>query len=423
MLSSALLCSPLPTIPTSTPLCSHLLTPQLTPLLPSLDSTHSTLLPPLPTPLISSFLVGKVFADHGLRVIGVDTDDDGLVVDDALEAAMVAHRPAMLYTVPIHGNPTASTMPPHRIEALVRLARKHAVVVASDEVYQLLGFNGYGSDGGGNGNGGDTIREDGEDGKGCSEEGDDVKDSRDSSSRPWRSLATYDDSDDGGNVVVALNSFSKILCPGLRLGWLQAHPSLIEAILERGFMVSGGGLNPFTAAIVEATLEPLAGDTTDAEGGGSVDGDGSSGQGAHLAVVRRALQARSEALLSALHEYLPDVEIAARPEGGYFVWLTLPGGGEEGEGNGEGDGGEGRTNAVVTAVQLLEVAQRGGHRVGFLPGPKFDISEGNGAGPGSLDHCFRLCFAYYNEAELTEGVKRLAAALAQAREEVGGEHY
>ena len=155
------------------------------------------------------FLMGKIFKDHGLRVISVPTDSQGLVVDAALEALVEEVRPSLIYTIPVHSNPASATMPPERCEALVALARRHEVIVAADEVYQLLGFpTTAGAAGGGEGGAG-----------------------------VWPSLSTYDSDSDNDNDndhgsgsgngtsqggVVSLHSFSKILCPGLRLGWLQA---------------------------------------------------------------------------------------------------------------------------------------------------------------------------------------------------------
>src|SRR5207253_688248 len=113
-------------------------------------------------------------ADHGLRVVGIPVDGDGLRVD-ALETALASHSPRLLYTIPTGHNPTGSSLPVERRRRLVELARAHGFLVLADEVYQLLQFTG---------------------------------------SAP-EAVAAHTDS----GAVVSLGTFSKILAPGLRLGW------------------------------------------------------------------------------------------------------------------------------------------------------------------------------------------------------------
>ena len=132
------------------------------------------------------FLALDIFRHHGLQVVGIEVDDDGLSID-ALEAALAEHRPAFVYVIPAFQNPTGVTMAPHRRARLLELAERHDFLVVADEVYQLLRYAG--------------------------------------SDVPPMAASV-----DTGRVL-SLGTFSKILAPGLRLGWIQAGPSLIDRLV------------------------------------------------------------------------------------------------------------------------------------------------------------------------------------------------
>jgi DNA-binding transcriptional MocR family regulator len=163
--------------------------------------------------------------------------------------------------------------------------------------------------------------------------------------------------------VISLGSFSKILAPGLRLGWIQAGAQRLERLVHNGLLDSGGGLGPFTSSMVESALELGL-------------------QREHLLRLRRAYEERAAALCDALREHLPPGVELDVPGGGFFVWLRLPEG--------------------VDAQELLPIARR--HDVAFQPGRAFSCTHGSQA-------CVRLCFAYYDREQLAEGVRRLARAL------------
>lgn len=119
------------------------------------------------------FLALRIFADHGLEVVGLPTDDDGLVIDSLVDA-LVDRQPAFIYTVPTFQNPTGITMAEERRQQLVALAQAHDFLVVADEVYHLLDY----------------------------------------AMLPPYPFAGYID----GERVLSIGSFSKILAPGLRLG-------------------------------------------------------------------------------------------------------------------------------------------------------------------------------------------------------------
>ena len=161
----------------------------------------------------SYFLALKIFADHHLNVISIDTDEDGLMIE-ALAEKLAASQPKFLYLIPAYQNPTGHTLSQPRREQLVHLAREHDFIIVADEVYQLLSY-------------------------------------ASSARKPPDSFATYIAVEN----VISLGSFSKILAPGLRLGWMQAHPETLKRFVTSGLLDSGGGLNPFTSALVRPAIE------------------------------------------------------------------------------------------------------------------------------------------------------------------------
>ena len=259
------------------------------------------------------FLALRIFADHHLNVISIDTDENGLVIE-SLEEKLSEHHPKFLYLIPTFQNPTGTTLPQERRERLVQLAKAHDFIIAADEVYHLLSY----------------------------------------SQVPPKSFAAYIDNKN----VISLATFSKILAPGLRLGWLHAHPETIKRFNTCGFLDSGGGLNPFTSAIVSGIIE-------------------SGGLENNIRKLIDIYRSRVHVMDSALRLHLPDINYSA-PQGGYFFWLRLP--------------------EHTDAKELRKNAQS--FKVDFRPGTLFSSR-------GRLKNYMRLCFVHYEENQIEEGVTRL----------------
>ena len=187
------------------------------------------------------FLALDIFRDHGLRVVGIPSDHDGLRID-ALRSALTQHRAALLYTIPSFQNPSGATMSAERREQLITLSREHELLVVADEVYQLLDFG----------------------------------------TAPPPPLATYE----GADRVLSLGSFSKICAPGLRLGWIHGAPALLDTLTQSGVVQSGGGLNPFASGVVKSLIDVGLADTV-------------------LDDLRRAHAASAAVLCDALRTQLP----------------------------------------------------------------------------------------------------------------------
>lgn len=266
----------------------------------------------------SYFLALSIFADHGLRIVSIPTDESGLVID-ALEEALKNHRPKFLYVIPAFQNPSGHTLTEERRLRLLSLSREHDFILLADEVYQHLYY----------------------------------------AAEPPDAFGSYGDLEH----VISLGSFSKILAPGLRLGWLQASPAMIRRLVECGLLASGGGMNPFTSAIVRGIVE-------------------SGALHDNIARLRGVYSARVRAMEASLRRHLPDAEFVT-PQGGYFFWVRLPG----------RDAGAHRGHAQAQQVD-------------YRPGILFSSQ-------GGLKDYIRLSISFYEPAEIDMGVKRLQQALAR----------
>lgn len=265
----------------------------------------------------------RILRDHQLELIPVPSDQEGLRSDALAETierlAAQGKRPRLLYTVPSFTNPTGRTMSDQRRAEAMKLVEQHDLFVFEDDVYRELWFD----------------------------------------QPPPPVLASYGSPE----RVIRLCSFSKILSPGLRLGWIVADPAIVQRCVTSGMIDSGGGVNHLTAHIVAefvhaGELEP------------------------HVAGLRATYKTRSEVLLAALNEQLPAGCTIAKPQGGFFIWIELPEG--------------------MDCMELLAKAEAMG--VSFLPGTRFH-SDGTG------QRFIRLAFSMLEEEEMREGARRLGAAM------------
>jgi 2-aminoadipate transaminase len=268
----------------------------------------------------SYFLALRIFADHGLNVVSLPMDAHGLIVD-GLEEKLSRQTPAFLYTIPTFHNPSSVTLAADRRERLVELSRRHKLLIVADEVYHMLSY----------------------------------------SDAPPTPLANHID----GSSVLSLGSFSKIMAPGLRLGWIQGGAQLLQRFTGCGLLDSGGGLNPFTSGIMRSAVE-----------NGLLENQ--------LRNLKTAYSQRKKALADALRDNLPDTVRFVEPGGGFFIWLELPDG--------------------IDTPHLLDAAFE--QNVGFLPGLKFSAQSG-------LKNFARLSFSYYDIPELEEGARRLGKAIRE----------
>jgi len=253
------------------------------------------------------------------RVAG--SDDDGMRVDE-LERLCATHKPKLIYLVPNFQNPKGTTLSLERRKALVRFAQRHRILILEDNPYGELRFRG----------------------------------------EHLPSLASLDDE----GVVVSLGSFSKVLAPGLRIGWMVAPREVLRAAT-----VVKQAADLHTATVAQrATARLLS--RFDFQG--------------HLERLRVVYGERCEAMLGALERHMPEGTRWTRPDGGMFVWAELPRG--------------------MSADTLFPLALE--KRVAFVPGTSFFAGE-------ARHEFMRLNFSNRPPELLEEGMRRLGAVIASQR--------
>lgn len=207
----------------------------------------------------------QLFRDHGLHPVQVPMDDDGLLVEALAERldslARRGERARLLYTIPNFQNPSGITLAADRRPAVLELAARYDLLVIEDDVYRDLAYEG----------------------------------------QVPPSLFAFD----GERRVLRIGSFSKILAPGVRIGWLMGPEGLIKRLIDSGLRCMSGGANPLMANILatycgEGLLEP------------------------HIAELCQVYRERRDVTLEALATHMPAGVGWTQPGGGFFVWLSLP---------------------------------------------------------------------------------------------------
>jgi 2-aminoadipate transaminase len=256
----------------------------------------------------------QAFSAREVSLTACPGDEHGLLAD------RLRRRPdtALLYTVPTFQNPSGGTMALERRRELLSCTRDLGLPLVEDDPYSELRYDGT----------------------------------------PVPALRALP----GGEDVVHLGTFSKVLSPGIRLGWVVAPRPVAERVV-----LAKQGADLHTDGLTQRAVVRFCRDN---------DLD------AHVLTLRAAYRERRDAMLAALAELMPAGTAWTRPEGGMFIWVTLP------------DGFE--------ALSLLaEAIER---RVAFVPGTAFHV---DGGGTRSL----RLNFTNSPPERIREGVARLAAAL------------
>jgi 2-aminoadipate transaminase len=266
-----------------------------------------------------------VFSSYEADVVQIEMDSDGMRVDlleealDRLEGER--RRPKFVYTVPTFQNPAGVTLSEPRRRRLVELARDRELLVLEDNPYGLLRY-----------------------------EGDPLP--------PLFAL-------DGGEYVLYLGTFSKILSPGIRLGWLVA-PGPVLAKIELGKQAADLCSSSLTQQLVDRYFE----------------------QGRwrrYVADLSALYRQRRDAMLDALAEFFPPEAEWTRPEGGLFIWATLP--------------------DFIDTADLLAKAIREEH-VAFVPGAAAYV---DGRGGSSM----RLNFSGADAEAIREGVRRIGKVVRE----------
>jgi 2-aminoadipate transaminase len=266
--------------------------------------------------------LGALMAFAGVEadVVGIPMDSDGMLVDALEERLATGLRPKLVYVIPEFQNPSGRTLSLERRRALVSLCRRYGVVVLEDVAYREIGF------------------------------------SDDAAPPTLWSLAP--------DVVVQAGTFSKIFCPGVRLGWATGPREVIAQL-----------------AAAKQTTDQCAGGL----GQRIVEAYGRAGSFERRLPSARALYASHwRAVQSALQSHMPPTCRWSEPEGGFFTWLEVPG--------------------VDTRAMRVAALEAG---VAYVPGAPFYPRAG-----GSNE--LRVSFSYLDEEELEEAVVRLAGVVGVA---------
>ncbi|ANF96874.1 PLP-dependent aminotransferase family protein [Paenibacillus bovis] len=268
----------------------------------------------------------QAFRLCGASIRAFPIDGEGVQVDkleEALIAAVHEGRPVpkLFYTMPVYHNPGGVTLSLSRRRQLADLARRYNFYIVEDDAYAELNFTG------------ETF------------------------------ISLYELAPER---TIYLNTFSKIIAPGIRLGWMIAHPLLVSRLR---ILMLGSSTAVFTQEIVAHLLKQL-----DFE--------------QHRAQLIRHYWRQRDIMVTAIRSELGDEVSFELPEGGFFLWLTFP--------------------DQVNTAEMQYIAER--HGVSYVAGSHFYHDD-------SGHNHLRLCFSYCTADRLTEGISRLAAAYREYREE------
>ena len=252
------------------------------------------------------------------NLVPVQSDENGLLPED-LEAKIIQYHPKLLYTIPTFQNPSGKTLPDERRRAVAKLANQYGVVVAEDDPYRDLRYEG----------------------------------------EALRSIKYYDE----GGWVMFLGSFSKIISPGLRVGYIAGDSSIIRkcTIGKQSTDVHTANLNQ---AIVDQYIRRnLLPD--------------------HIQTICKGYGLKMRQMLKCLEQF-PDDVVFTRPQGGQFIWAEMPSG--------------------VNTVEMLQKAVE--RKVAYVPGTYFCADGGH-------MNTLRLNFSNSTAEQIETGMNTLREIVSQ----------
>ncbi|MCF6463550.1 aminotransferase-like domain-containing protein [Clostridium sp. Cult1] len=262
----------------------------------------------------------NAFKAYEPKFVEVETDDEGMIMEYLEKALEENDNAKFIYVIPDFQNPSGKTWSEERRKKLVELANKYNVAILEDNPYGELRFEG-------------------------------------------EFLPAVKHYDTEGRVIF-LGTFSKIFCPGLRLGWVAAD----KEVLNKFIMVKqGADLQSSTISQMEVAKFLEIYDIEE-----------------HIEKLKRVYKKRKDLMIKTMEEEFPEEVKFTNPEGGLFTWVVLPE----------------HINARELAVKALE------KNVAFVPGGSFFPNGGN-------ENTFRMNYSNMDEERIVEGVKRLGEVLRQ----------
>ncbi|MDM8520309.1 PLP-dependent aminotransferase family protein [Anaerolineales bacterium HSG6] len=259
----------------------------------------------------------ELFQTCHLNIVGVSMDEQGMQVEQ-VETLLQQYHPKLIYTMPNFQNPTGVCLSGPRRRMLIQLAERYNVPILEDEFVGDLRYNG----------------------------------------RVQPAIKALDQN----GTVIYIGTFSKILMPGLRAGYLVADGPVFDRLVSYK-RVS----DLTTSTLIQRALDEYV----------------TIGRyQTHLRRSCRRYRQRRDAIITAIKQYLPTVRFNP-PQGGLFIWLELP--------------------EQVSSLALLPLAMQEG--VGFSPGSNFFIHRTEG------ERYLRLNFATHTLEDIEVGIQRLAVAM------------
>ncbi len=269
----------------------------------------------------------QAWNSYGASYVMVPMDEQGM--QTAYLEEVLQQDPKFIYVLPNFQNPTGVTLTEERRHALVSKAQQYGIPIVEDDPYGELRFEGKHLP--------SLLQLAGE----------------------WQEGGAY-----RGNAIY-LGTFSKIMAPGMRLGWVIAPSEVISKLVQ-----AKQGVDLHTATFTQMIAYELLKD-------GFLD--------EHVHLIRRVYQERRDAMLAAMEEYFPAGVKWTHPQGGMFLWVTLPEGSD--------------------ATELLKQALE--HNVVFVPGASFYPN-------GGVSNTLRLNYSHDKPERIQEGIERLGRVLHKA---------
>lgn len=254
----------------------------------------------------------NAFRSNGAKPVGVKMEEDGICIEELEKACIENPNAKLLYLIPTFHNPGGTTMSLEKRKKAYEIARKYGIIILEDNPYGELRFAGEDIP---------TIK-----------------------------------SMDTDNIVIYCGSFSKVLSAGMRVGFVSAPPEIVSKMVVAK-QVEDVHTNQFFQMLCSQFIEEY-----------DID--------AHIEKIRAIYRRKCGIMLEALDAYMPKEVKYTRPDGGLFVWLTLPE----------------RVNLQEYVAKCLE------KKVAVVPGTAFTPDE------NEISHSFRITYATPSDSQLKEGV-------------------
>lgn len=275
---------------------------------------------------LTYFIGLKILKENHLNLKSIVMNQNGIDIDQIQKEIDNGNVPKAVYIIPFSNNPTGTSYSEETKTKLIELSNKYNFKIFSDDVYEYLHFN-------------------------------------DIQKQEYKSMHSYKN-----NNIISISSFSKIVCPALRLGWIEASEANVAKLKDNAVIVSGGGVNPLMCKQMEYYLDNFF--------------------EKNLESLKQKLSARKNIMLEAIDDFIAKdhYQEVTIPNGGFFIWIKFN-----------------DVYEFITSDDFVKFCEEK-HKIRFQLGYRFNVDE-------KYKNCVRLCFAFYEDTVLTEGVKRFGECI------------